>query len=130
MPTLYHYNRFMDAVDDNFNSMSREQHSELKNELTTPCPFIERTMDLSDCLHWLPDQGSVRYVYQILYFFYLYGYDENIIFDEDDLRIFYIYLAYNSHFGPNSFRRVSKYLRMILLDYKEFDADETDYESE
>lgn len=128
--TLYHYNRFMDAVDDHFNSLSGEQHSELKNELTALCPFIERTKDLADCLHWLPDQGSVHYVYQILYFFYLFGDDANTIFDEDDLRIFYTHLAYNAHLAPNSFRRVSECLRKLLLDYKEFDADDTDYESE
>lgn len=125
---LHNYNRFMDEVDDFFYRNDLNLHL-LDEELMIHCPMVRLTKNLADCLHWLPDQGSPQYVNLILYYFYRYG-DEDNVFSEDDLRIFYTHLAYNAHFWRNIYGRPSEALRKVLLDYKPFDQDDTDYESE
>lgn len=125
---IHTYNRFMDEVDAFFHRNDLNL-LDLNLELMTYCPMIDLTKDLSDCLSWIPNQGSPQYVNLTLYYFYKYGDNDNV-FSEDVLRIFYTHLAYNAHFQRNLYGRLSEALRKVLLDYRPFDQDDTDYESE
>lgn len=125
----YLYNRFMDNVDEHFQRTDSFTMGQLYEELKSHCPMIDNTKDLGECLYWIPNQGSMEYVNLILYFFHRYG-DEEIIFSEDDMRIFYTHLATHAQNHRLVYGRLAETMRKLLVEYKTFDTDDTDYESE
>ena len=127
---MSNYNTFMNYVDAHIEGYFGPNRSYLEDVLIQHCPMLHIHKDLSECLYELPEQGTRNYVDWVLYYFYLYGDNPDVSFDEDSIRIFYTHLAVHAGFLPSIYGRLSEELRKFLLEYREVDPDDTDYESE
>ena len=120
----------MNYVDAHIEGYFGPNRSYLEDVLIQHCPMLHIHKDLSECLYELPEQGTRNYVDWVLYYFYLYGDNPDVSFDEDSIRIFYTHLAVHASSLPAIYGRLTEELRKFLLEYREVDPDETDYESE
>lgn len=108
------FDSFMESVRECVSHFNTTRRAFLRRTLQESCPTLIDTKDLGYCFDELPYGDARNLVDCLIYFFHLFGTDQDTHFTETELRRFYFILAGQARQHHQLYGRLLNSLRSLL----------------